>query len=69
VFQIEADRTVSLLNLTLLSGNQTIGRAIINNGICNLNNVTINDESEIIGGNTVQNNGILNIDGMVQIKD
>jgi hypothetical protein len=69
VFQIEADRTVNLFNLTLLSGNQAIGRAIINHGICNLDNVTVIDESEITGGNTIQNNGILNIDGTVQIKD
>lgn len=68
-FEIQNGVTAQIENLTILSGNGTNTRAIINNGTLNLRNVIINDPSMSLGqGNTINNLGTLNILDTVTIK-
>jgi extracellular elastinolytic metalloproteinase len=68
VFEIAADNEVTMNKIKIHAGNAESGRAIINDGILTLKDVSVLETHNTSGGSTILNNGTLNISGKTQIQ-
>ncbi len=69
IFTVSDAGVLNLENMELRSGSNPANRVILNNGTTTLKNMVIKDPNVMLGtGNTIENNGMLDIIGSVQIK-
>ncbi len=69
IFKINTGAEVAITNINLIGGSATQNRAITNDGTCTLTNVKIQNSISNTPGSLINNRGVMNVDGVVEVRE